>query len=103
MSSLLDEEQNYYDLLEVRKDATPAEIRSAYMRSRASWKKDNVAFYSIFSDEDTERLLRRIEEAYQTLSHPERRRDYDRSQGLQPKTPSPRPFDVQAVVGLDQS
>jgi hypothetical protein len=83
MSSLLDEEQSYYELLEVRKDSSPAEIRSAYMRARASWKKDNVAFYSIFSEEDTERLLRRIEEAYQTLSHPERRREYDRSIGIQ--------------------
>jgi hypothetical protein len=90
MSSLLDEEQNYYEILEVKKDASPAEIRSAYMRARSSWKKDNVAFYSIFSESDTERLLRRIEEAYQTLSHPERRREYDRKIGFAPPPPSGR-------------
>ena len=82
MSLILDEEQNFYEILEVKRDASPAEIRSAYMRARSSWKKDNVAFYSIFSEADTERLLRRIEEAYQTLSHPERRREYDRKNGI---------------------
>jgi len=105
MSSLLDEEQNYYELLEIRKDATPAEIRSAYMRARASWKKDNVAFYSIFSEEDTEKLLRRIEEAYQTLSHPERRRDYDRSHGLSTSAPvvSSDPHDLSQLFGLGKA
>jgi curved DNA-binding protein CbpA len=104
MSSLLDEEQNYYELLEVRKDATPAEIRSAYVRARASWKKDNVAFYSIFSEEDTERLLRRIEEAYQTLSHPERRREYDRTHGLQnPAATKSNASDFSSLFGLGKA
>jgi len=90
MSSILDEEQNFYEILEVKRDASPAEVRSAYMRARSSWKKDNVAFYSIFSEADTERLLRRIEEAYQTLSHPERRREYDQKVGIAPVPPADR-------------
>jgi curved DNA-binding protein CbpA len=80
---LNDEPQSYYDILELTADATPQEIRSAYLRLKSSYSKDNIANYSIYSREETEQLLQKIEEAYLILANPERRRSYDLShQGL---------------------
>jgi DnaJ-class molecular chaperone len=74
---LNDEPQSYYDVLELTTDATPQEIRSAYLRLKASYSKDNIANYSIYSREETEQMLQKIEEAYLILANPERRRAYD--------------------------
>jgi len=76
---LNDEPLSYYDTLELTADATPQEIRSAYLRLRASYSKDNVANYSVYSREETDQMLQKIEEAYLILSNPERRRAYDLS------------------------
>jgi len=76
---LNDEPLSYYDILELTADATPQEIRSAYLRLRASYSKDNVANYSMYSREETDQMLHKIEESYLILSNPERRRAYDLS------------------------
>jgi len=44
---------------------------------KASYSKDNIANYSIYSREETEQMLQKIEEAYLILANPERRRAYD--------------------------
>ncbi len=74
---LNDEPLSFYDVLELTSDATPQEIRSAYLRLKASYSKDNIANYSIYSREETEQMLQKIEEAYLILANPERRRAYD--------------------------
>ena len=76
---LNDEPLSYYDILELTADATPQEIRSAYLRLKASYGKDNVASYSVYTREETDQLQQKIEEAYLILSNPERRRSYDLS------------------------
>src|SRR3989338_2974446 len=76
------EEKNYYDLLEVSASASPQEIRMAYIRAKTAYRKDSVALYSLISEEETEDMLRKIEEAFQTLSNSERRREYDRKHGV---------------------
>jgi flagellar biosynthesis protein FlhG len=81
---LNDEPLSYYDILELTADATPQEIRSAYLRLKASYSKDNIANYSIYSREETEQMLQKIEEAYLILANPERRRAYDVSHQGQP-------------------
>lgn len=78
---LNDDEQTYYDLLEVPPDASPQEIRAAYLRAKSAYRKDSIALYSLISEEETEGFLRKIEEAYGVLSSPERRKEYDRSYG----------------------
>lgn len=77
-----DENATYYDVLELTSDATPQEIRSAYMRLKNAYSKENVAHYSLFSQNETESLIKRIEEAFLILSNPEKRKSYDRAQGL---------------------
>ncbi|MBC7398236.1 MAG: helix-turn-helix domain-containing protein [Bdellovibrionales bacterium] len=78
---LNDEPLSLYDVLELTPDATPQEIRSAYLRLKSSYSKDNIAHYTVFSREETETMLQNIENAYLTLSNPERRKAYDRGQG----------------------
>lgn len=95
---MLADEPTLYDLLEIGPDASPQDIRSAYLRAKAAYKKDSVALYSLMSSEETEALLRRIEEAYQVLSSAERRRDYDLRHGLVIATP-----DVTVTEPFDES
>ena len=76
---LNDEPLSYYDTLELTADATPQEIRSAYLRLKSSYSKDNVANYSVYTREETDEMLKKIEEAYLVLSNPERRKAYDLS------------------------
>ena len=76
---LNDEPLSYYDILELTADATPQEIRSAYLRLKSSYSKDNVANYSVYTREETDEMLQKIEESYLILSNPERRKAYDLS------------------------
>jgi len=84
---LNDDPLSLYDILELTPDATPQEIRSAYLRLKSAYGKDNIAHYTVFSRDETEQMLLNIENAYITLSNPERRRHYDQNQGL--KVPDP--------------
>ena len=79
--NLNDDHLSLYDILELTPDATPQEIRSAYLRLKSSYNKDNIAHYTLFSREETEKMLNNIENAYVVLSNPEKRRTYDHSQG----------------------
>ncbi len=68
---------NFYDVLEVSPDATPQEVREAYLRAKSAYRKDSVAVYTMLTEDETQEILDRIEQAYQTLSSPERRKQYD--------------------------
>jgi DnaJ-class molecular chaperone len=79
---LNDEPSSHYDTLELTPDATPQEIRSAYLRLKSAYNKENIAHYTLFSREETDSMLQRVEDAYLILSNPEKRKTYDLSQGL---------------------
>jgi curved DNA-binding protein CbpA len=79
---LNDDPSSLYDILELTPDATPQEIRSAYLRLKSAYNKENIAHYTLFSREETESMLQRVEDAYLVLSNPEKRKGYDSSQGL---------------------
>ncbi|MBS1959897.1 MAG: helix-turn-helix domain-containing protein [Bdellovibrionales bacterium] len=80
--NLNDDPSSLYDTLELTPDATPQEIRSAYLRLKSAYNKESIAHYTLFSREETDQMLQRIENAYLTLSNPEKRKTYDSSQGL---------------------
>jgi curved DNA-binding protein CbpA len=68
---------DYYALLEVRPDASNMDIINAYRRAKLTYKADSMATYALFDDAELDQIRAEIEQAYQTLSNPERRRDYD--------------------------
>jgi hypothetical protein len=78
---LFGEEKNYYELLELTPDASAQEIREAYHRIRNAYRPDSVALYSLLGEDETSELLEQVESAFQVLSHPDRRREYDRNHG----------------------
>ncbi|WP_198943386.1 J domain-containing protein [Actinokineospora bangkokensis] len=71
---------DYYELLGVRRDASAAEVKSAY-RALAKVMHPDAG--------GTAGTFRLLKSAYETLSDPDRRREYDR--GPAPEVPSPRP------------
>lgn len=76
------ETQSYYEILDVKPDASQSEIRQAYLRTKAAYSKDSAALYSIFDEHETRRVLDSIEQAYLVLSNPEKRKEYDRVHGF---------------------
>jgi curved DNA-binding protein CbpA len=90
--------ENFYEVLKVDRRATIAEIVAAYHSARAAFARDSVATYSLFSPDDTQRILAKLDEAYHVLSNVERKRDYDERLDAdggaepfnEPTTPEPR-------------
>lgn len=81
--------QTYYEILEIPTTAGPGDIYAAYQRARSTYSPSSPALYSMFTAEEAHELLGLIDEAYQTLSHQARRRDYDVKIGLA-AAPAPR-------------
>jgi hypothetical protein len=68
-----------YDLLEVRADASFEEIESSYARLVSSLDAGALALYSMIDDDETARERALVDDAFRTLSDPERRAAYDRA------------------------
>ncbi|HEY1079135.1 MAG TPA: DnaJ domain-containing protein, partial [Bdellovibrio sp.] len=68
---------NYYEILEVAANAPQHEVTTAYERARATYSGENMAIYTIFSDQEARELLVLIEEAYQVLGNKILRNIYD--------------------------
>ncbi len=102
----LNDSPTYYDLLELSPDASPQEVRAAYLRAKSAYKRDSVALYTLMDESETEALLQRIEEAYHVLSNPEKRREYDRQYGLlvleEPLPSQPDALACDNVVSIDR-
>ena len=71
------EEMNYYEILNVPPSASQQDIEQAYMVGRHAFEEDSLAHYGLVDQEERENTLRRIEEAFKTLSNPRKRRRYD--------------------------
>ncbi|MBE6468834.1 MAG: J domain-containing protein [Coriobacteriaceae bacterium] len=60
--------KNFYDVLGVSKDASDAEIKKAFRSLAVKYHPDSGG---------DEQKFKEISEAYETLSHPDKRREYD--------------------------
>ncbi|KAJ3192687.1 hypothetical protein HDU82_003096 [Entophlyctis luteolus] len=78
---------DYYEVLGVAPTASPAEIKKAYYRLAIKWHPDKAAFNDRGPDcdsassagmQDPAEMFKRVSEAYQVLSDPQRRAVYDR-------------------------
>ena len=85
-------DQNFYEILEIAHDATPQHIERAYRIARATYQPASSATYSVFSDEESAEVLRRIEEAYVVLSDTRLRREYDARLRRESVAEPPRPI-----------
>lgn len=64
--------RDYYEVLGVKKEATPEEIKKAYRNLALKYHPDRNS-----SDGDTEKKFKEINEAYQVLSDPDKKAKYD--------------------------
>jgi curved DNA-binding protein CbpA len=72
-------EQNYYKLLGVSPKASFEEVRSAYDQAVGIYSTDSLATYSLLTQEERERILSRLVDAYKTLTNSQLRREYNHS------------------------
>ncbi|UJR79512.1 helix-turn-helix domain-containing protein [Sandaracinus amylolyticus] len=71
--------ESHHDLLEVDRGATDEEVRRAFKRARDIYAEDALACYSLFESHELEVLRARLEEAYDVLLDPVRRKPYELS------------------------
>ena len=71
--------ESHHDLLGVDRGATDEEIRRAYKRVRDVYASESLCCYGLFDGEEIERIRARLEEAYDVLLDPVKRRPYELS------------------------
>ncbi len=70
-------ELNYYEMLDIKPDATALEIRGAYNAALQMYQSDSLVSYSFFSQEERSRILVMLEKAYSILINETQRERYD--------------------------
>lgn len=78
------EGKTFYDILDIPSNASPHEVKTAYEKAKVTYSPSSPALYTIFSEEETQELNQLLETAYNVLSHPDRRIEYDKSINLSP-------------------
>jgi curved DNA-binding protein CbpA len=68
---------DYYELLNLRDDASPKEIEKSYLLAVATYHRDSLASYGVLGEKERSVILDRVEEAFQTLSNSAKRKAYD--------------------------
>ena len=71
--------ESHHDILEVDRGATDEEIRRAFKRTKEIYASDSLCCYGLFDAPALEALRARLEEAYDVLLDPARRRPYELS------------------------
>ncbi|MBN1656051.1 MAG: helix-turn-helix domain-containing protein [Deltaproteobacteria bacterium] len=69
----------HHDLLEVDRGATDEEIRRAYKRCRETYSPHSQCCYGLFEPHELEKVRTRLDEAFDVLLDPTRRRPYELS------------------------
>lgn len=69
-------EKNYYDILQINKNASPEIIEKAY---KVLAKKYHPDLQTEENKKQAEEILKEINEAYEILSNPEKKKNYDDS------------------------
>lgn len=96
-------DQDHYELLELPRDATHAEVERAYRLARATWAQGALASYSVASEAELDALRERVEQAYRVLSDADARGAYDAALGRLRPPPREEPdlaFDEDEKEGL---
>jgi curved DNA-binding protein CbpA len=72
------EDLSYYEILEIPVQASSYEIREAYKEALSIYTEDSLTTYSLFTDDERDKILEKVEEAFLTLIDEIKRADYDR-------------------------
>lgn len=72
-------EGTLYDVLEVDIGASEEEVRRAYKRAKELYAPESMVVYTLFTTTELEALQTRLDEAYDTVIDPRKRREYDLS------------------------
>jgi len=68
---------NYYEMLDISPDAAFFEIRHAYNNALQIYGPDSMVSYSLFTQEERNKILELLEKAYLTLINAQERKKYD--------------------------
>ena len=71
------EEQSLYEVLEIDPGASEEDIRRAYKRGREMYNNESMVVCGLFSPERLTVVQQRIEEAYEALLDPDKRKTHD--------------------------
>ncbi|HCS49265.1 MAG TPA: hypothetical protein DIW61_13830, partial [Candidatus Aminicenantes bacterium] len=71
------EEMDFYELLNLRLDASPKDIENAYLLAVATYHQEGMASYGVLGDVERGLILDKVEEAFQTLRDPAKKKAYD--------------------------
>lgn len=82
-------EKTHYEFLEIPSTAGKDEIEEAYRRTKELYGGDSMALYSLYSSEERQEKLRKLEDVYETLADPAKRRAYDEHIGGMVASPPP--------------
>jgi len=97
---------NYYEMLDVKPNAAPFEIRHAYNTALHVYESGSLASYSFFPEAERRNILSLIEKAYQTLINDQARKDYNEmliSRGELDAVEEAAPADKKTVAIFDVS
>lgn len=72
------DELNYYEILKIPVNSPSFEIKRAYKDALAIYDEDSLATYNLFSDDERDKMLEVIEEAFLTLIDENKRAAHDR-------------------------
>jgi flagellar biosynthesis protein FlhG len=72
-------QNSHHDLLEIERGASDEEVRRAYKRCREVYAHDSLCCYGLFEPHEIEKLRARLDEAFDVLADPGRRRPYELS------------------------
>lgn len=71
------EERNHYQILKIPFDADWRTIKAGYRHALEIYAEDSLATHALFSEDEREDILQAIEEAFRTLSDPDKREAYN--------------------------
>lgn len=72
------EDLSFYEILEIPVGASSYEIREAYKEALSIYNEDSLTTYSLFTDDERDKIREKVEEAFLTLIDELKRADYDR-------------------------
>jgi len=75
---------DYYSLLRIPPEASKLDIINAYRHAKLTFRKDALAVYSLYSEEELAEIRLEVDKAYAILSDREKRQIYDAEHGYAP-------------------